>query len=288
MIGKANSITGRLIAFFLLLAGLQVNAQVVKTDSVARVIIIGVIHSESKLITADSLLNILVAVNPQVVLDESDTLSGYFKKDQSLVEPPKWYKTAGKLGLAKRMPPEKQVLYMYRDVNRVVVIRPFDMAIPNRTRYVKEKEKNEYLFLDALNKAADNKEFSAFRTKVHDTCIALYSQFFSVYEKGYYGINQPAVTANIRRMMQLEAEHFPAIIDSVNSMKGFKQFDTDNRAMWTKRNEIMSGNILSIVSQYPGKTIVVLTGLLHKYYLTDLLRPLQAQYGFRLMEYYDL
>jgi hypothetical protein len=280
--------TGRFMALFLLLASIQGQAQLAKTDTLTKVVIIGVIHSASKLITADSLLNILMAIKPQVVLDESDTLSGYFKKDLSLAEPPKWYKTANKLGLAKRMPPEKQVIYLYRDFDKEAIFHPFDMAIPNRGKYVREKNKKEYLFLDALNKASDKKEFSAYRAKIHENYIALNNQFFGVYEQGYYGMNQEAVTENIRQMMELETTHYPAIIDSVNSMKRFNQYYTDSKAMWHQRNEKMGENILRFVTQYPGKTIVVLTGLLHKYYLIDLLQPKQDKYGFKLEAYYHL
>jgi hypothetical protein len=56
--------------------------------------IIGVIHSENQFRNIDSLLKILKDIKPDLILSETDSLSGYFKSDYTLVEPPKWYKMA--------------------------------------------------------------------------------------------------------------------------------------------------------------------------------------------------
>jgi hypothetical protein len=42
---------------------------------------------------------------------------------------------------------------------------------------------------------------------------------------------------------------------------------------WDSRNRIMADRILTYIDQHPGRTILVHTGALHKYYLQDLLIP---------------
>ena len=45
-----------------------------------------------------------------------------------------------------------------------------------------------------------------------------------------------------------------------------------SRNQWQERNKIMAENIVKAATQYPGKRIVVVTGVTHRYILRDLLR----------------
>lgn len=93
--------------------------------------IVGLSHAASANRNADSLLEIARYINPDLILVETDTLSGYFRENYQLVAPPHWYRTAGKLKIAASMPPEMEFVYNYRNLDSQVLILPFDMAIPN-------------------------------------------------------------------------------------------------------------------------------------------------------------
>jgi pheromone shutdown protein TraB len=253
----------------------------------AKVVVIGTMHTPNNIMHADSLLSILKVIQPDVLLIETDTLSSYFKGGYQLIEPPGWYKRASKLKLARRMPPEHEVMYAYRDIKPNVVLLPFDIAIADRKKYKKEKDANEARFLQALN-ALSASSVSDYRKQVHNQYVQLNNTFVGIHEQGYHAMNQPAITRMTSEMMQLEATHYTAIMDSVASMAQFKPAYMEERAFWDKRNKTMAENILRFVAQYPGKTFVVFTGLLHKYYLMDLLQGQQQAHHFELKEYFDM
>lgn len=50
----------------------------------------------------------------------------------------------------------------------------------------------------------------------------------------------------------------------------------------------MANNITEYIQEYPGKRIVVLTGLLHKHHLLDFLHQSHHSDLFTVVEYYDL
>jgi pheromone shutdown protein TraB len=55
---------------------------------------------------------------------------------------------------------------------------------------------------------------------------------------------------------------------------------------WDLRNQTMASNIYEIARKYPGKTIVVLTGFLHRYYLIRALNKLNKN-DFVRKEFYQ-
>jgi pheromone shutdown protein TraB len=66
-----------------------------------------------------------------------------------------------------------------------------------------------------------------------------------------------------------------------------KPYYEKNRIFWRDRNEKMANNIIEYIQEYPGKRVVVLTGLFHKHYLMDLLYQAQQRDLFKLVEFYD-
>lgn len=244
--------------------------------------IIGVVHSENTVRNSNSLLSLLKQANPDIILSETDTLSGYFTSDSMLIPPPKWYRIARKMGLGRKMPPEKEVLYKYKKLNPEIIIYPFDITIIDRPQFVKQDRLFETTFIDELNKAYANKEIPAIFSNTHADYIQYSNYLYQVSQKGYTEINQPAVTDSIRAMMKLEQDYFPALIDSVQRLYRFKEQYQQRHQYWQLRNETMARHIMNILKNQPGKRILVLTGLLHKYYLIDLLIKEQKNLEFEL------
>ena len=108
-----------------------------------KVYIIGVVHTANERRNSDSLMKILGDIRPDLILDETDTLSGYFKKDYTLAKPSWRYNVARSLRLARDMPPENKAMYRYVAMDPSVKALPFDIAIPRRRRYIRRMERND-------------------------------------------------------------------------------------------------------------------------------------------------
>jgi hypothetical protein len=255
------------------------NAQQVKKTAL---MIVGVVHTENTNRNSNILLNLVKELDPDIILSETDTLSGYFRNDNSLMPLPKWYKITRTFGIGRKMPPEQEVLYKYKKLNHDVVIYPFDITIKDRPNYVKQEKLFETSFVNELNKASDNKEIPAVFADKHAAYIRYNNYLYEISQKGYIEINQPAVADSIRDMLNHEQRYLPALMDTVKRLQVYKEQYQQRQQYWQLRNETMARHIANIVKNNPGKRILVLTGLLHKHYLIDLLKPEQVKLGFEL------
>lgn len=246
------------------------------------VTIIGVIHTANKVRNTELLLEILKKEKPDVLLSETDTVSGYFTDRFTMVTPPSWYITARKLGLAKKMPPEMDMLYRYQAFNPNVIIHPFDHTIINRKKFVHNQETFEQQWTTDLNKAYDRNEIPDNLAPQHKIFISYNNYLYNLYEEDYMTINRPVVTDSLRKLMQIEYEHVSSLMKIVPRLKKYGSQFMDQHSYWKTRNEIMSQNILDFISMYKGRKIIVLTGILHKYYLEDLLSKYQTNKEFKL------
>jgi len=253
----------------------------------AKIYLIGVVHTENKYRNADSLYDILLHIKPDLILSETDTLSGYFKPDFTMVQPPKWYTTARKLNIGRKMPPEMEVLYTYKKNDTSVAILPFDIDIINRKKSVLENNANEIKWIDDLNKVDRLGKIPAALKRLHENVEQYSNYYIELLPKSYRDINRKAVSDSIRELMIRENEYFPKVIDAVPELKEYKNWYTEHSAYWQLRNKTMRDNILKMMEMKKAKKVVVLTGLLHKYYLTDLLTEVKDQFNFELAAYYQ-
>jgi hypothetical protein len=73
----------------------------------------------------------------------------------------------------------------------------------------------------------------------------------------------------------------PDLIDTIERLKPFRKKYIEDMNYWQHRNEVMAINISYFAGKHPGKRIVVITGLLHKYILLDLLNE-HANQGYQI------
>lgn len=252
-----------------------------------KIYIIGVVHSENKIRNTDSLIIVLKDIKPDLILSETDTLSGYFKSDYTLVEPPKWYKLVRKLEAGRKMPPEMDLLYRYKEIDSSALIFPFDMPIQNRRKYVAVQKEGELKWVSALNHASGNGLIPDTILPSHKEFIAFNNWFFEIGQSYYCIMNRRVTTDSIRAMMKFENEYFPVLLEKVQILSGYKQWYNQNRNDWFVRNDIMTNNILKYIKIFNPKTVVVFTGLLHKYILTDLLNSYNKGQKYELIEYFE-
>ena len=233
--------------------------------------IIGLFHNANKQRTTDSLLNKLQSIGPDIILSEMDTTSNMFRGDFTLRNPPWWYQLAVKLHLSKKMIPEHAVLYSYRQINKDIHIFPFDISIPKRRKYVRKNKKFEASLVKALNRANEKGEIPEQFHETFKTYVSLNNYLFNLSTYGYSFINRPEVTDSLRILMQVEYSFMPELIETIPRLMSFWERYEKEMKYWQHRNEVMVKNIRYFADKHPGKKMVVLTGLLHKYILLDLL-----------------
>jgi hypothetical protein len=250
----------------------------------AEIIIFGVFHNENEHRNAQLLLPLIRHLNPDIILAETDTLSGYFTAGYQLRKPPLWYKLFLKAGFAKKMPPEDEVLYLLKKENKNLIFYPFDIAIKNRGKYVKHDKAFEKQFINDLNATYDTGGIPGIFAEQHKNLIHYSNYLFSFEHTGYEFMNRPVVTDSIRDLMEQEYAYLPALLDTATPLKKYKVPYMERKAYWEERNQKMAENILFFLQRHEGKRILVLTGLLHKYILTDLLKPKEEMHSFKLKE----
>lgn len=236
----------------------------------------------------DSLLIVLQKVKPDLILDEMQSPSGLYTKEKELRELPKSVKLRTKIGIGKQLPPEKMVLYEYRKINSNIIIRPFDIYIEDRNKYIRQDREWESKFFGIVNDPKYSNTFSSYQTDLFVQYVRLNNYLYDVTRKSYFDMNQPDVSDSLRKMTDVSNPFIMSIVDSLAIATSLKPYFVKNRNFWRERNEKMANNIIEYIQEYPGKRIVVLTGLLHKYYLMDLLHQAPQRHLFKVVEFYDL
>lgn len=252
-----------------------------------KIYIIGVVHSANEFRNSDSLFNILKDIQPNLILAETDTLSGYFKADYTLVEPPNWYKMARKLKMGRKMPPEMEVLYSYLNYDATIKIFPFDIPIINRKASVASDNRKETEWVTSVNKAYFGKRIPSHLLPLFEQCLQSNNFYISLLDKSYSTINKTSVSDSIRLLMAMEKELNPQLVETLPELNRFREWQVQNTADWLHRNEVMVKNIIRFTERTQAKKVVVLTGLLHKYILTDILNTYNSEGKYAIVEYFD-
>ncbi len=251
------------------------------------VVIIGVSHTESRFMNTDSLLNVLQKVKPDLILDEMQSPSGFYTNEKELRELPTSVKLRTKVGIGKQLPPEKMVLYEYRKINPNIIIRPFDIYIEDRNKYIRQDHEWESKFFGIVNDRKYSNTFSLYQTDLFLQYVRLNNYLFDITRKSYFDMNQPDVSDSLKKMIAVSDPFMMSIVDSLAIARSLKPYYEKNKIFWRERNEKMANNIIEYIQAYPGKRIVVLTGLLHKHYLMDLLHQSPKSNLFKVVEFYD-
>lgn len=235
----------------------------------------------------DSLLLVLQKVRPDLILDEMQSPSGFYTKEKELRELPASVQLRTKLGIGKKLPPEKMVLYEYRKIDPNIIIRPFDIYIEDRNKYIQQDREWERKFFSIVNDPKYSNTFSPYQTDLFLQYVQLNNFLYDITRKSYFDMNQPHVHDSLREMIAVSDPFTMSIIDSIAIARSLKPYHEKNKIFWRERNEKMANNIVEYIQEYPGKRIVVLTGLLHKHYLMDLLHHEPRKDLFKVVEFYD-
>lgn len=251
-----------------LLLGLAMTFIACSTPPRTELVLLGTVHQPVENFNADSLYNILVKIEPDLILYEVD--SSFFTDQFE-------FNTSWKSN-------EFIATTKYIELHDIMV-RPYDFT--GRNEYRKKigarptdglaKALLDSLYLSEQLNPADQLQYESY-LQVNDTLNAL----------AYYGVasfNNPTTDsiAQLRQQLQYESlakimEHYPVFSDihyqmengdSISFLDGYKRAGE----FWKMRNEAMSKHILHFVKAFPGNRILVLNGFFHRYYLNTLLLP---------------
>ena len=275
----------RLLVFFSLLC-ISINLK--SQDSlVTKVVLIGTKHTPHKGYHSDSLLKIVVNLKPDVILIEQDSVSGIFKTGQ--FKPiPRWIQYLRRITGWSKNDVEGTMIHKFHQAFPQVIIKPHDVALNgrDRDRYGVENTKIENDFNVAMYKAYENKEMSDYRSSIHVKRRQLIDSVRHIYNSQIQEFNDEKTTDAIRQLEILDQEHLSALVDSVPSLQPFAKRVHQNQDILQLRDSIMVTQILRYIKAYPGKRIVVIAGLLHRYFQIDHLAPKQEEMNFRLLDIY--
>jgi hypothetical protein len=217
--------------------------------------IIGVVHAGNRYIDHRTLHRALVRNQPDLVLWEQDI-------DFARVF---GFLTAYRLRIA-RTSIEQPALQRFSRGNRSIPILGFDTVIASRRDYIRDMEQIDRAIHGRLAHAGlggqDSATYARYRA-LRDSLID------GDTEGTLADINAPDVIDRTRRLHRMEADSLPPLASRHVGDAPLLQAFLSDQAFWIARNEHMVGRIRRYAKQFPGKRIVILTGLFHKYYLSD-------------------
>jgi hypothetical protein len=269
------------IAFVFLLCNLwQVNNNVLTNDTThtSEVLIIGTVHRGNPQMSASSLLRLLEIEKPDIIFIESDTVSVITCKNNNVFG----LEIASKLGIL-RPSIEQRAVQRFVKRNQNVCIIPYDTVFARKTYIKNFVSHTEVIYnrLDSLYESGSMSEIDGDRyVRYQDLTSYFYQQ---IYEKDLKGINGQVLVDSSRLMMKLKEMILPELTgkyipDELNWLKENLVFDN-------RRNQFMGSYLLKTIAGIKSKKIIVLTGLLHKYFLHDYLGPFEQQYQFKLTSF---
>ena len=244
-------------------------------------IIIGTVHEPMPNFNADSLLNILEKLNPDILLQEVD--SSFLTKDFK-------YKSVWNEN-------EVMATVRYVDKHPETLIRPFEFEGRNSyksQRGISQAETPADKLLDSL---FGTNELSRRHKKIVERYKKLTDSLVSLAHRSPYCLNNSR-TDDLARQRQFYQHH--KIRKIVNERKEFTErfVKTSNNELitlregynricdfWDLRNKTMAKNIYKMMVLYPDKKMVVLTGFFHRYYLIEELRKLNK--NINIVEFYN-
>jgi hypothetical protein len=234
------------------------------------VIIIGTIHTGNRNINHKTLYNILKKIKPDIILNE----------DSENYKPVFGLKTATFLKIAKPSI-EQLALQTFSKRNKNTPILPYDTAFSRRA-YINSSETIKQIFYDSLYGAKKSISDSI----IYAEFVFKYNFYYNCIDTSKFDrINQKNIIDKSRELYYLEENVLLSLAKKYITDSSIVNSFSNNIQFWNLRNEHMVRKIVNYSQQYLGKRIVVLTGLNHKYYLTDKLSD--SKNNIEIIEFWD-
>jgi len=244
---------------------------VLQSDT-STIVVVGTVHKATKYYDLQTLCRIIDRVKPTAILVELD--SSFFTSSMGLK-------------------PEFTNISMENEAVSVflrshpIPVRPYDIEGRNRIY-----EQHNYFKLQRdLSSALDAAE----REGVLDNRAAFLLDVIIRFDDigAGFGSERPEVINSTACDVAMESKQYYAgeglvqIVSSAPSLAQFGDFCKFKRDFWIMRNDAMVNNILSWAKQFPGKTVLVLCGYEHRYYLLKGLKKRAGSDAIILRDYWS-
>jgi hypothetical protein len=267
----------RFIVFLMLISSHGLLAQ--KNDSATTLILVGTRHDGNSKLSYKHLHRLFKSLKPDIIFIEQN--SSLFPPCQ--FKPVFGAQIASFLGIWKVSIERKAVQKYYRR-NKKTCIVAYDTTFA-RNQYLKNYVNNdsridailEKLFREGKMSASDSIEY-----KYHED---ISNEFYSQLEESLVSMNRPDMIKIIASLDSAHRAIFQKLVQKYISDQELKEWSATNLAFWDQRNEFMAVQLLEHIALNPGKKMIVLSGLLHKYPLLQLLTKAKKnlQLSFRIV-----
>lgn len=239
----------------LLIAAYSANAE----PSPNRVIILGTKHNGNKMVTVKSMLQIIERINPDIILLEFDSS---VIKNCSINKV--WgAKTAEFLGVWNN-PIEYRAARKFKELKDSVCLAPFDIYIPNRKNYISYTQLMEKSHQETLLRVYNEGLLNASDANDYNSYTNINNAFLGLLDSSLLRMNNPNLTDTIQTIIYKEKHAIRRITMNYPALQPFSNWYNAQVDFWDERSEAINKKIWNELNANSNKTILIITGLLHK------------------------
>jgi len=252
------------------------------TSKRTELVLLGTVHEPVQNFNADSLYNILIKIQPDLILFEVD--SSFFTKEFEF----------------KKTWDSNENIATIRYMNNFDVdVRPYEFTGRNEYRIKIGSRPTDSKATKLLDSLYSNNLLNPLNEKIYTDYLKVNDSLNSIAYLGAKAFNnsktdriaQKRQEYQYKKLLEIMGEYpiFPNSYHVKNDGDSISYFEGYKRAseFWNLRNHTMSNNILHFIREYHGKKIVVLNGYFHRYYLNSLIKPKQDELNFTVKEFYE-
>lgn len=247
-----------------------------------RVIVLGTKHNGNKLVNTKAMLAIIKTINPDIILLEYDSTV----VNNCSIKRVWGAKTAEFLGIWKN-PLEYKVARKYKELKDSVCLAPFDVYIPNRRQYISYQTNMEYSHLQAMKQLHAEGLLSNEDKKDFTTYDALNDAFLNLLDSSLLTMNRPSITDTIEAIIYQEKHFIRRMTMNYPSLQPYSNWFTGQVDYWEERSKGINTNILRALNANSNKTILIITGLMHKSDIENFLQKEELASLCRLIQLND-
>lgn len=242
--------------------------------------LIGTVHQSSAILNPQMLFAILDSIRPDILLQENDSeqIATYFDDISPNSN-------------------EQNASLMYLKKYPGTLNLPFEFEGRNQYRKNNGMTPTDQLTIHLMDSLYQRKALSKANMEIYRRYITANKILFEFANSDIKTMNGLAFEKENRQRQHIQHHELPAIVHSegifaqrlVTKPDGGRISYRDGYQLWCNfwdlRNNTMAINIIRKANEHKGKTIVVLTGVQHKYYLRELLARYQDG-NYELIEYF--
>lgn len=224
-----------------------------------RVIILGTKHNGNKLVTVRSMLQIIKRINPDIILLEFDSTS----IKNCTINKVWGAKTAEFLGIWNN-PIEYRAARKFKEIKDSVCLAPFDIYIPNRKSYISYTQLMEKSHQETLLRVSNEGLLNAGDANDFNSYSAINNAFLGLLDSSLIRMNSAGLTDTIQTIIYQEKHAIRRITMNYPALQPFSNWYNAQVDFWDERSEAINKKILKDLNANSNKTILIITGLLHK------------------------